>query len=299
MDMPDSTCVRRFRWADLDALAPVFDAVTGADAGMLRGLLSQPARDAERDCLVAGRDGAIVGFALVASEAPIRRAVISGGVLEAHRGRGVGRALLRAALERAGEVGAAVAHVQVPETADAAVRLLESEGFVPVRRYLDLAWDGDAASPPEIGPGYRVRRFRGGDEPALTELQNACFDGSWGFCPNTVEDIAYRTAANPGVVFIDRGSRPVAYAWTALDGATGWIQMTGVHPGYRGRGLGKAVLLAGMTDLAENGAKTVRLEADDLNAAAKAIYFSAGFRVVGRSVWYERPRVASSVDPST
>ena len=299
-DTPDSTAARPFRWADLDALAPVFNAVTGragadaaVDAEMLRQMLSLPGCDAERDCRVAGRGGALVGFSLVTAETRIRRAVIGGGVVEAHRGRGVGRALLRAALARAGETGASVVHAQVADTANAAMRLLESEGFGVTRRYLDLAWSGKRVPLPDMGAGYAVRCFESGDERALTDLQNVCFAGSWGFCPNTVEETAAKLAfgiSSPcGVLFVEHGGRPAAYAWTFRSGETGWIGMTGVHPDYRGRGLAKAALTAGMTYLAENGARTVRLEVDDLNAAAKRVYFAAGFREVGRSLWYERP----------
>lgn len=304
IDVSDSASVRRFRWKDIDALTPVFNAATGragadgaADAELLRQMLSPPACDAERDCHVAERDGAPVGFSLVSAETRIARVVISGGVMEPHRGRGVGRALLRAALGRADEIGASVAHVQVAETADEARRLLESERFGLTRRYLDLVWSEAPIPLPEVDAGYTVRCFESGDEPALTELQNACFTGSWGFCPNTVEEVAAKLAFGTsfpcGIVFVEYGARPVAYAWTFMSGATGWIGMTGVHPDYRGRGLGKAALAAGMTYLAENGAKTVRLEVDEANAAAKRVYFSAGFREAGVSLWYERSRPVS------
>lgn len=305
--MPDSTTVRPFRWADLDALAPVHNAVTGVagsdaavDTELLRQMLSLPGRDAERDCNVADLGGALVGFSLVTAEPRIRRAVIGGGVVEANRGRGVGRALLRAALERADETGAAVAHVQAPSSAAAARRLLESEGFGVTRRYLDLAWDGGCVPLLQLDGGYAVRCFEIGDERALTDLQNACFEGSWGFCPNTVEETAAKLAFGIsfpcGVVFVERCGRPAAYAWTFMSGDTGWIGMTGVHPDYRGRGLAKTALTAGMTCLAENGARTVRLEVDDANAAAKRVYFAAGFREVGSTVWYERSRPVARSD---
>ena len=297
--MPDSTTVRPFRWADLDAFAPVYNAATGlagTDAGvdveLLRQMLSLPGRDAVRDCHVADMGGDLVGFSLVTAEPRIRRAVIGGGVMEAHRSRGLGRALLRAALGRADETGASVAHVQAPETADAARRLLESEGLGVTRRYLDLAWSGERVPLLEVDAEYTVRCFESGDERALTELQNACFTGSWGFCPNTVDEtaakLAFGTSFPCGVVFVEHGGRPAGYAWTFRSGETGWISMTGVHPDYRGRGLAKTALTAGMASLAENGVKTVRLEVDDANAAAKRVYSAAGFQEMGRSLWYER-----------
>ncbi len=303
--MPGSIVVRPFRWADLDALAPVYNAVIGVagsdaavDAELLGQMLSPPGRDAERDCHVADLGGNLVGFALVTPEVRIGRAVIGGGVMEAHRGRGMGRALLRAALRRADETGAAIVHVQAPESADAARRLLESEGFGVTRRYLDLAWSGERVPMPELDPGYALRCYETGDERALTDLQNACFTGSWGFCPNTVEETAAKLAFGfsfpCGVVFVEHGGRPAAYAWTFMSGETGWISMTGVHPDYRGRGLAKTALTAGMTCLAASGVKTVRLEVDDANAAAKRVYSAAGFREVGRTLWYERSMVGGS-----
>ena len=262
--MSDSASVRRFRWKDIDALTPVFNAATGragadgaADAELLRQMLSLPACDAERDCHVAYRDGALVGFSLVSARDPDRPGGDQRGVTEPHRGRASAGRCCDRPWDAPTRIGASVAHVQVAETADEARRLLESERFGLARRYLDLVWSEAPIPLPEVDAGYTVRCFESGDEPALTELQNACFTGSWGFCPNTVEEVAAKLAFGTsfpcGIVFVEYGARPVAYAWTFMSGATGWIGMTGVHPDYRGRGLGKAALAAGMTYLAETG----------------------------------------------
>jgi mycothiol synthase len=295
--------VRSFHWSDLEALTPVFNSVNGStgtdgafDDDLMRQMLSQPACDPERNCYVAEREGATVGFSLVSAETAISRAVINGGVLEPHRRQGIGRALLRRATARAEELEASVLHVQVQVGADEAGPLLESEGFRRARRYLNMTWHRAELPLPEIGPEHLIRCFEDGDEQALTELQNASFGGSWGFSPNTVEEIiaklAFKTSFPCGVVFVADGRTPVAYNWTfrtvSPGGTTGWIGMTGVHPDYRRLGLGRAVLLAGMTYLVQNGVEMVRLEVDDLNAAAKQMYWLAGFRVTRESLWYER-----------
>ena len=74
------------------------------------------------------------------------------------------------------------------------------------------------------------------------------------------------------------------------DGAasSGIIAMTGVHPDYRGRGIGRAVVTAGIAYLVERGAAAVELEVDSENAPARELYLNLGFRKVSRSVWYEK-----------
>ena len=70
--------------------------------------------------------------------------------------------------------------------------------------------------------------------------------------------------------------------------SSGVIAMTGVHPDYRGRGIGRAVVTAGIAYLVERGASFVELEVDAENTPARELYLKLGFREVGRSVWYEK-----------
>ena len=44
----------------------------------------------------------------------------------------------------------------------------------------------------DIAPGFTVVPFGQGDEALLTQVQNDAFNGSWGFCSNTVDQIEYR-----------------------------------------------------------------------------------------------------------
>ena len=70
-------------------------------------------------------------------------------------------------------------------------------------------------------------------------------------------------------------------------GSTGWIAMTGVHPNYRGVGLGKAIASSGVTHLYATGMSTIELEVDSENTKAINIYQSLGFKKLTENMWYE------------
>ena len=296
--------IRPFRWPDVEVFTRVFNEVNGIvdtekayDVEYMQQFLSQPSCKPEDHCFLAESEGVLVGFFLVAPELPIGRAVASGGVLESHRNLGTGRKLLRTAVEHAHALGASRIHIQAPTDGVAARRVLDSEGFRVVKDYWEMRRRAGAPPPLELPEGFSLRSFRPGrDEQALTELQNAAFGQQWGFCPNTVEEISARVrlkrSAPEGIIFVLDGSRPSAYNWTMSvaneSGSTGWIAMTGVHPDYRGRGLGRAVVGAGLEYLEGNGVARVELEVDAENTPARDIYLGLGFRKVSQTVWYEK-----------
>ena len=101
--------IRKFEWADLKAITYLFNEIGGVsgtakafDGATMRAMLSVPGCDPERHCFIAEDFGSAVGYALVSYEQPISRAVASGGVLPEHRGKGIGRALLRKVVGHAG-----------------------------------------------------------------------------------------------------------------------------------------------------------------------------------------------------
>ena len=64
--------------------------------------------------------------------------------------------------------------------------------------------------------------------------------------------------------------------------------MVGVRPEFRRGGMGRAILLAGMAYLAQQGVKAVELSVDSDNTPAREMYLNLGFRKVGGMIWYER-----------
>ena len=296
--------IRAFEWDDLETVTRLFNSIDGAegtvmesDVDQMRQALAQPSVSPEDDLRVAHVGADMVGFYRLFREVPIDRVVAAGGVLAEFRGRGIGRRLLRAAIEQVEGIGAGVLHIQTSVDAQDACHLLESEGFERVKSYWQMRWEGDDLPNLALRPGFQLKPFRlGQDEAVLTELQNASFGKHWGFCPNTVDEIRARVRMNitdpDGIIFVMDGSRPAGYNWTLRyensHGKIGVVSMTGVHPSYRGNGLGTAVVVSGMRYLKDQGVDAIELEVDSENTPARELYLKLGYRQVSRSVWYER-----------
>lgn len=296
--------IRNFEWADLDAITCLSNEIGGVsgtakalDADGMRAVLSVPGCDPERHCFIAEDAGEAVGYSLVSYEPPISRAVASGGVLSEHRGKGIGKALLRKVVEHAEGLGVDVLHVEAGVTHSDANHLLASHGMEVVKSLWKMRWESVGAPDVSLPQGFAVRSLVAGqDERTLTDLQNVSFGENWGFSPNTVEQISARVEHNKGgpesIIFITENGEPAAYNWTMFlsdeESSSGVVAMTGVHPDYRGRGIGRAVVTAGIAYLVERGASFVELEVDAENTPARELYLKLGFRKVGRSVWYEK-----------
>ncbi|MBW1888228.1 MAG: GNAT family N-acetyltransferase, partial [Deltaproteobacteria bacterium] len=98
------------------------------------------------------------------------------------------------------------------------------------------------------------------------------------------------------VIMLYNGNEPIGYCWTiinseensALKIKKGRIHMMGVDPDYRGKGLGKAVLSAGLTHLMERGIELAELTVDSSNTVACSLYKSVGFEIRATTLWYEK-----------
>ncbi|MDE2824499.1 MAG: GNAT family N-acetyltransferase [Chloroflexota bacterium] len=295
--------VRPFTWDDLPRWINLYNTAFGiADTEMefdepeMRRHLSIPGLDPERDCFFAQESGKVVGLALLWPELPIRRVVLQMGVAGAHSPQAVEQALLHAAIKRARRLPVSVLHTQLPSEDDAGRRTLHDAGFLPVRRYATMRWRGDTLPNEDLPDGFALRPFRPGlDSQRLTDIQNAAFGDSWGFSPNTVEQIEARVASKSttpeGILFITHGDAAAAYNWTVRPagpgGKLGRIAMTGVHPEYRGMGLSRPTVLAGMRWLASQGVEVIELEMDSSNLSAARVYESLGFEKVADTVWFE------------
>jgi len=262
--------------------------------------LGRPNYSCEQDLFIVETDEDIVGCIDVAPELTTGRVILDCWIRPEHRRRGLATRLLGCAINRAKELGIRVTHVNIVEDNVVARRMLSRLGFKCVRRFLELRLDiTDVHWPDTNQAALECCYLQRGEEDKLTQIQNRAFAGTWGYNPNTVEEISYRTnlsTCSPGdIVLIYEGDKVIGYCWTGVaceGGATserkGQIFMLGVDPDYRGKGIGKRVLLAGLTRLKSKSLQVAELTVDSENKTACTLYKSIGFKVRTSSLWYEK-----------
>ncbi len=133
-----------------------------------------------------------------------------------------------------------------------------------------------------------VRPFRPGvDDRSWLEVNNRAFadhpeQGAW-----DAATLAARQAEpwfDPaGFLVLEEGDELIGSCWTKVHRDTeppmGEIYVISVDPAHQGRGLGRALTVAGLDWLASAGLRTGMLFVDGANAAAVSLYRSLGFDV--------------------
>jgi mycothiol synthase len=261
--------------------------------------LEQPNYSPEQDLFILWSDN-IAGYINVKPELGIGRVVLDCWVHPTHRRRGLATKLLSYAMGRAKELGAEVAHINIREDNVVTTTALHRLGFNLVRRFLELEVDISSAGKldmTEADPDCRY--LQPGGEDKLTQLQNRAFAGTWGYNPNTVEEITFRinssTCSRNDIIFIDEKDKAIGYCWTGKSCEEGIpsirkgrILMLGVAPDYRRKGMGKKLVLAGLAHLRSQGLQVAELTVDSDNKAACALYRSIGFEVQANTFWYQK-----------
>ena len=263
--------------------------------------LHRPHYNPTKDLFLATASKKIIGYLDVSRETDIRRAVLIGEVHLAERRKGIATSLLNHALYYGSAIGIQRAHVNITEENQAATGLLNKLNFYLVRRYIELSLRlADSHIPALSETALRCRSLRHGEEPALADLQNRAFYGTWGFNPNTEEDIIHclkLLGCSPSdIILLIKDDSTIGYCWTipyihkglAPDDKTSRIHMLGIAPEYRGQGTGKILLSAGLRYLKERERVSVVLTVDSENTTARMLYLTAGFKIISTSLWYEK-----------
>jgi ribosomal protein S18 acetylase RimI-like enzyme len=265
----------------------------------LEKILNKPEFDPEKDLLVVETRDQILGLLLIIPELKIQRIVLNCHVHQNVPYEKIAASLWKRGASRCQEMSGNRIHVCLHENFRAGRTFFTDSGFKPVRVHVEL--EKSLEEPllfdemPEMG---HVAQFRDGDEPLLAELQNRIFTGSWGFSPNSIEEIEYYLDLTQcrvsDVLLLEDGGNAIGYLWahaSALGDVvkkTGRIHMFGIAPEYQGMGLGKKLLNIGLLDLREKEYKTVELTVDEANRVGYALYESSGFREKFTRLWYEK-----------
>ncbi|MGQ0624187.1 MAG: mycothiol synthase [Sporichthyaceae bacterium] len=284
---------------------PVAERIATLDAALLEADGRSPWTEASRLALQAARPDVVHLLAFAGEQALVGYAQVDPagavelGVHPAHRRRGLGTALLRAAREVVPAPLRVWSHGQHP----GAPALARTGGLVAVRelwrmrRSLPLEDAFDPPGPVELPPGIRVRTFGvGRDESEWLRVNAAAFAQHGEQGRLGPDDLAARMGTDwfeaAGFFLAFRGADLVGFHWTKKHPATadspaaGEIYVLGVDPATHSGGLGRALSRIGLRHLAGAGLGSVLLYVDADNAAAIRVYTRLGFEPEAISVMY-------------
>ena len=249
-------------------------------------------------------DGLPIGVAAIDYDEPTRLAEARLALLPDHRQPPRGAHLVATAVALARAAGATRLRLAAPATAAWATGPAVDHGFHPIRALHVLLRPAGAAplAAPAIA-GVALRPLRAGEEPAVLAALNRAWAGTWNFRPLSAAALASDLAGHragfllavdaddDGVIagtvhaLFDPGAR------NPDGGPYAWLSNLTVDPAWRGRGLGRALLAAGLDHLHARGAGSVALGVDGGEPAPLGLYRSAGFATIGTTALWERKRV--------
>jgi mycothiol synthase len=237
--------------------------------------------------LVAVREGAVAGYVNLVAAHGEHPAMAEAAVDPRHRGRGIGAALVAAALSEGGRAARVWAHGNLPAARAVAGRL----GLGVARELWQMRRPLATPELPEltVPDGILLRTYAGpADDAELLRVNNAAFDwhpeqGGWG-----EGEIAVRRESSwfdPKGLFIAVDpadpARMLGFHWTKVhddeDPAVGEVYVVAIDPAAQGRGLGRLLTLAGLHYLRDRGLGEVLLYTEADNTAAVHTYTRLGF----------------------
>jgi len=259
---------------------------------------------------VAYLGGEAAGFAAAQIESNRIAAGMNDGfvdveVVPEHRNKGIERRLLDLCVEhlRSKGVGKARARSVVADVWKRS--LLEPDSFEEEYRVYILVRRGrsgvHAAQVPE---GFSIHRkplaeCSDADVSTAVETFNDSFRDHFSFAPekperwinfrDSAKDLGILTLAMSGDVAVGLCVSEESSVFNEERGVkAGWVDILGVRPQYRRRGLARALLADGIALLLEKGLDTVYIGVYAKNEKALDLYRSFGFEKDGESIWYSK-----------
>jgi GNAT superfamily N-acetyltransferase len=255
--------------------------------------LSRP--DLEEDTWLFEEDGRITALGWI--EAHGDTGVAVGVVHRDECGRGLGSRLVDLSEDRIGRLGLGRIHSVVLAPDTAARPLLAGRGYREVRRFWEMTIElGDEPPPEPVLPAeMRIEAFSDDSARAFHAALEEAFAEHWEHQPEPFDEWWERQVVKPdhepSLWFAVYDGDEVAAA-TRNDperSGGGWIGALGVRPGWRGRGLAKALLLHSFREFHRRGDRRVGLGVDAENATgATHLYETVGMYVEQEQIVWEK-----------
>jgi mycothiol synthase len=219
-----------------------------------------------------------------------------------HRKTGIGQSLLGKLQQASGQTLRLWSHGDLP----GAKNIAEKSGFKRVRTVIQMRRSLNDPIP-ELIKDISIHNFLPTiDNEEWIALNNRAFanhpeQGNW-----SVRDLDIRTKEEwfdpQGFLIAEENQKMIGFCWTKIHGGhshkhseheaehdhdpIGEIYIMGVDPEFSGKGIGKAVTIAGLRYMRYQGIFSAMLYVDEENHAAIKLYQSLGFTEWGRDVLY-------------
>ena len=300
MNVPAGYVARAATRADIDGIVAMLHAGDVVAVGrpdtpksFVDEVFSSPFVDPSADIwVVEDASGTIAAGADIRAPDPTQSCDAFVRVHPDHAGRGLASALLDRCEVRARErAGGPTRLLATAEPADpAGLRLLRDRGHEHVRSFLHMQRtvdDLEPTTPVPEGVGFRAFRDDRRDWATFHHVLETTFEDHFDAVSLDLDTFVWMWTDmptwDPGLVtFATAGDDVVGVVVSdVLDGeGLGWISEVGVLEAFRGRGIGRALLLRAFTDLRERGCDRVRLNVDAENTTgATRLYEAAGMHV--------------------
>lgn len=286
---------RLFNTSDLLSLISAIEPCNSEARQILKEKLLQPWIAVHENCIVATETSTnkIIGYLLIIEENLINRIIIEYGIAQELQYDVILSGLLDAAMIKLNAKKNRTVHCCISRESDR--NLLSNIGFEFNRMYWKLNREGTNCIDITDVEGIRISTCGEDEIESLADIQNACFSSSWGFCPNTPDQIRYKLSVSNtslgNVLIMQDKENIIGYCWTYEYGEAGnkrgAISMIGIHPEKRGAGLSKLILGCGINKLIKSECSNVSLEVDSSNIPAIKLYTSLGFVKQQDLIWYE------------
>ncbi|MFU8853085.1 GNAT family N-acetyltransferase [Micromonospora sp. SL1-18] len=255
-----------------------------------RRMIAEPPPEEDWAAWVAEADGRVVGWVSAyrnsQTSEPDVGEIANLHVHPAHRGHGVGTALLEAALDHLRTLGARRVRTWAQP---GSLPFARRHGFTPSRQARYSALDLRPAPPmPEPPPGVRLlpaaevdpRRIHRVDaESSLDEPGDVPTDAmGYDIWHHEVWDNLGLDRDASTVAEVD--GMLTAISLVIRDGDRMWSGFTGTVPGHRGRGLARLAKQAALHRAAESGVRIAYTSNDESNAPMLAVNARLGYRPV-------------------
>jgi ribosomal protein S18 acetylase RimI-like enzyme len=291
---PDKTGVARLRATqpvELDAIQAVWEASYAQDdpASWSRGGWSVVGWATDTRVLEVRRQ--LVGVVAVRAERAPDGAMPARLALDvAARQPAYASMLVTGAIDLIAASGGGRVRLFVPSRAEWMQQAARAAGFEPVRAVAHMLMPASVATPSGKLPAeLRLRSMREGEDQAVVDALNRNWAGTWNFVEIPYEMLQEDLAGQrEGMLLaVDGDDRIVATCHAVYDPSEqnpdgnprAWISNLTVDPGYRQRGVARAMLSSGISFLRAHGASSITLGVDANDPAPFGLYQSVGFEV--------------------